>query len=321
MSTRVGVLRGGPSDEFSVSLKTGAAVLKNLPEKYQGIDILIDRERVWHEGGMPISPEKLFSRIDVFFNALHGAYGEDGKLARFFETYQVPFTGSGSLASAIGMHKGFTKARALAIGVRVPHGFVVKKEQGSTYAVHRAWREISGTIIVKPARGGSSRGVTIIKQRDNLSAALANLFEQYDELLIEEYIRGKEATVGVIENFRGENLYTLLPAVPVTIGNGEFFDTTTKYDNTLHHYEFRDHLSHQESETLAEAAKAVHQEIGARHYSRHDFIVKKNGSVYFLEINTLPGLTEASSFPLALREIGSTFSNFLNHVITLALER
>src|SRR5258708_6070226 len=97
--TKVGVLRGGVSSEYEVSLSTGAAVLKNLPDKYEPVDILIDKGGVWHYAGLPYAPEKILPHVDVIFNALHGYYGEDGKVQQFLDAHSMPYTGSGALGS------------------------------------------------------------------------------------------------------------------------------------------------------------------------------------------------------------------------------
>ncbi|MEK7505890.1 MAG: D-alanine--D-alanine ligase, partial [Patescibacteria group bacterium] len=98
--TTVGVLRGGPSGEYEISLQTGSSVLRHMPERYKAVDILIDKEGVWHKGGIPMEPERALRQIDAVFNALHGEYGEDGKVQRLLDCLHVPYTGSGSFASA-----------------------------------------------------------------------------------------------------------------------------------------------------------------------------------------------------------------------------
>ena len=106
---KVGVLRGGPSSEYEVSLKTGKSVIDNLADRYEVLDIFIDKEGTWHYLGAPITPEKVFKKVDVIFNALHGAYGEDGTVQKLLDTFGVPYTGSTALASAVGMNKVLSK--------------------------------------------------------------------------------------------------------------------------------------------------------------------------------------------------------------------
>ena len=106
---KVGVLRGGPSSEYEVSLKTGKSVIDNLADRYEVLDIFIDKEGTWHYLGAPIAPEKVFKKVDVIFNALHGAYGEDGTVQKLLDYFKIPYTGSTALASAVGMNKVLSK--------------------------------------------------------------------------------------------------------------------------------------------------------------------------------------------------------------------
>ena len=131
-SIRVGVLRGGPSLEHEVSLKTGESVLRNLPEKYSAKDIFISKDGEWHLDGRPVHHERIFRHIDVIFNALHGEYGEDGKVQQLLEAFGVPYTGSGVMASALGMNKILARRAFKGAGLKVPSGFeiVLENENG-----------------------------------------------------------------------------------------------------------------------------------------------------------------------------------------------
>src|SRR3989344_1641849 len=153
MSTiRVGVVRGGQSSEYDVSLKTGATVLKNLPERYAPVDILISKNGEWHAGGLPTRPEKILPHVDVVWNAPHGAYGEDGTFQQMLEAHGVPYTGSDSLASAIGMNKALARKRFADVGIKIPYGMVLRvdeyeKDENFVFDLFRRFPQPS---VVKP---------------------------------------------------------------------------------------------------------------------------------------------------------------------------
>ncbi len=315
----VGVLRGGPSSEYEVSLKTGAAVLKHLPKHYKKVDVLIDKEGVWHVNGLPLPPERLARKIDVAFNALHGYYGEDGKVQKMLEMSGIPYTGSDAISSAVGMNKllskkSFKKHRIIILKHRVI------RPTGDLYgAVTKVFRVLPQPSVVKPLSGGSSVGVTIARTFHELLEAVEHAFEYDGAVLVEEYIKGREATCGVIDEFRGEKHYALPPIEIIPPPTHDFFNYDAKYSGITQEL-CPSNFSSVEKKEIMMAAIAAHRAIGARHYSRSDFIVSPRG-IFILEINTLPGLTEESLIPKACSAVGCSFSEFLDHLITLALER
>jgi len=323
--TRVGVLRGGPSSEYEVSLQTGGNVLRSLreklSEKYQTHDILIDKQGTWHIDGMPIRIEDLPKRVDVIFNGLHGAYGEDGTVQGIFEAHGLPFTGSGSLASAVGMNKMLSRKVFEDQGLKVALGREVLSEDIRKDATKIA-RDIFTTFtipaIVKPTSGGSSVGVSIVRTQSQLVEALKVAAQHSDTVLIEEYIAGTEVTVGVIEGFREQELY-VLPAVEIRPLTG-FFDYDAKYKGKSEEI-VPARLSHKIKDELSKLAQKAHRALGLRHYSRSDFIVSPRRGIYILETNTLPGLTDESLIPKALRAVGSDTHELVDHLIRLTLDR
>lgn len=318
--TRVAVLRGGPSSEYEVSLKTGDAVLKSLPAPYEGVDILISRDGTWHVSGIEKSPEEALRHIDVAFIALHGAYGEDGKVQRILESLGVPFVGSGPFASALSMNKHATK-NALA---RLKDKFkmaahkIFTREDIEKKGAHALFREIFHPSIVKPLSTGSSVGMSVVNSFLDLEKAIEKAFEHGDEIMIEELIDGREATCGVIDGFRGEERYALLPVEIVPHEDAAFFDYEAKYSGKSREV-CPGNFDEATKRALQEAAQAVHEELGLRHYSRSDFIVHPKRGIYFLEVNTLPGLTTESLLPKSIAAVGSSLPEFLNHVIQDAL--
>jgi D-alanine-D-alanine ligase len=332
--TRIGVVRGGPCSEYEVSLRTGAAVINSLDkEKYEPLDIIISKGGIWHIHGLEIEPHSAVRRVDVIFNALHGYYGEDGKIQQILEAHGIPFTGSGSLSSAIAMAKHLAKETFRRAGLKTPAHVLLENKIGqvegrggvdATKALLLAHSKFALPYIVKPVSGGSSEGVSIVRSRGELADALEKAFEKGDSVLIEEFISGVEATVGVIEGFRGQALYTL-PAVEIRTSGG-FFDYEAKYGSKVEMQTRSLEIvpatfSPSIKKELEHLAIAAHEALGLSHYSRSDFIVSPHRGIFILETNSLPGLTDESLVPKALAAVGSSLSELADHLVSLALSR
>ncbi len=319
--TRVAVLRGGPSSEYDVSLKSGETVLKNLPSKYEGVDIFISKDGTWHLHGIEKKPADALKGIDVAFVALHGQYGEDGKVQGILQHIGIPFTGSESLPSAVAMNKDLTKKALTNLKgkIKLAAHKTFSREDIAAKGAHGVFREIALPSVVKPVSAGSSVGVSIVRVFFELEPALQNALAHADFVLIEEFIEGREATCGVLDDFRGEKHYTLLPVEIIHDKNSAFFDYAAKYGGGSIEI-CPGNFDEPTKQAIREAAKLIHQELGLRHYSRSDFIVHPKRGVYFLETNTLPGLTAESLLPKSVTAVGSTLSQFLDHVLTLALQ-
>jgi D-alanine-D-alanine ligase len=321
--TRVGILRGGPSTEYDVSLKSGNAILNALREHhadtYQVVDIFIDKDGSWHIGGIPIKPEDIVHKVDVIFNALHGSYGEDGTVQSFLDAHGIPYTGSEAVPSAMGMNKQITNNIVARHGIKIP----LSKEILSIDILkdpHEHARALFNVFpmpaVVKPVSGGSSVGVSIAQTIQELAEALHKAALLDRAVLIQEYIKGIEATCGVIENFRNEVLYAL-PPVEIRPA-GKFFDYDSKYVDSKTQEIVPATFSEATKKELETLARKIHQAMGLRHYSRSDFIVTPRRGIYFLEVNTLPGLTPESLIPKALKAIGGRLHEFADHLIKLA---
>ncbi len=314
---RVGVLRGGPSSEYEVSLKSGNTVLHNLSEyRYDIKDIYIDKEGAWHMHGRPRKPVDVLDHIDVAFLALHGEYGEDGKIQRLLDQFGVPYTGSGAYASTLSMHKAETKRMLQHLDVKFARHELLAASADIRSQLIDIVRLFAFPLIVKPARGGSSVGLTLVKDKDALADAVRKAFAVSDLVMVEEYISGREATCGVVENFRGEGIYAFFPVEIIPAHDDNLFDYEAKYSGKSQEI-CPAQFDRTTSKKLQELAKMAHQEMGLRHYSRSDFMVTPGG-IYFLEVNTLPGLTEESLLPKSIKAVGSSLQEFLDHIISLA---
>ena len=312
------MLRGGPSLEHEVSLKTGETVLRNLSAKYSAKDIFISKEGEWHLDGKPAHHDRIFRQIDVVFNALHGEYGEDGKVQQLLEAFGVPYTGSGVITSALGMNKILARQAFKNAGLKVPFGFELVLEKELAETAKDIFKKMPPPWVIKYPSGGSSVGVSIARNFDDLEGVLEKVSSFSSKILVEEYIRGREATCGVIDEFRNQKHYALPIVEIIPPAQSGFFSYDAKYGGQTRELcpSNFDMSTKRAIETMAIAA---HNAIGGRHYSRSDFIVSKRG-IYLLEINTLPGLTAESLLPKALNAVGSSHKELLEHLINLALK-
>ena len=314
---RVGVIRGGPSSEHEVSLETGRAMLEHLPEHYEGVDIIIGRDGVWRIGGEPVRLDELGDFVEVILNGLHGEYGEDGQVQRELDRFGMPYTGSGTAPSATAFNKELTKEFFNRHGIKTPLHVTLAAGAVSDVRLREIFSTHAPPYVVKPVRAGSSVATYIAHTLPELVEGVHSAFAQgFDEVLVEEYIKGREGTCGVIDDFRGEKHYALPPIEIVPPPDAAFFDYRVKYDGSTREI-CPGNFTHEEKQTMQDAARAIHEALGLSHYSRSDFIVSPRG-VYALEVNTLPGMTLESLLPKALDAVGMSYQDFLDHLVRLA---
>jgi D-alanine-D-alanine ligase len=317
--TVVGVLRGGPSSEHEISLLSGHAVVANLSrERFIVRDIYIDKQGVWFERGKPSTPADILRTVDVVIITVHGQYGENGELQRLLEQLGVPYVGADSMNSYIAMHKVLSKEKAKEVGIKTPKYLFVERGSDADSTAYHIIRNFQQPVVVKPIAAGSSVGVHIVGGYAPVHQAISKLLSEEGELLVEELVRGTEATVGVVDGLRDEILY-VLPPVEIIPPAKDFFSYQSKYDGTTQEI-VPGRFTKPVQDELMQAARTMHIALGQRHYSRSDFIVSKNG-IYFLELNNAAavGLTKESIFPKALASVGVSFPDFLSHVVDLAL--
>jgi len=300
-----------------VSLKTGAAMVANLPEeRYSVRDIYIDKGGQWHDRGRQTSPERILRQVDVVLNGLHGEYGEDGEVQKLLERFGVPYAGADSFGSYLAMHKVMAKMHAKEAGLATPEFHFIERAGDAGEGARLVIRSFHQPVVVKPVGWGSSVGISIVGGYTPVLAAVEQLFADGAlGVLVEEYLQGREATAGVVEGLRGETLYSL-PPIEIIPPAGDFFSYGAKYDGSTREI-CPGNFSRVVNEELQRAAKVAHRALGLRHYSRSDFIVTPKG-IYYLETNTLPGLTPESLLPKSLAAVGVPFPDFLSHLVNLA---
>jgi len=298
---KVAVLMGGRSDEREVSLKSGAAVLRALQAQdvdAQGFD---PAERPLHE----------LEGFDRVFINLHGRFGEDGCIQGALELMQIPYTGSGVMASAIGMDKWRTKLLWRASKIATPDFELVTAQ--SDFAAVEA--RLGLPLFVKPANEGSSIGISKVKVAGGLQAAY-ELAAKADPLVIaEKFVGGGEYTVGIIGD--AERGFEALPIIRIVPKN-EFYDFEAKYLRDDTEYLCPCGLSVEKEKQIQQEALQAFNAVGCRGWGRVDFLMDADGNHYFLEINTSPGMTDHSLVPMAAKAAGLSFEQLVIRILDLA---
>jgi len=315
---RVAVLTGGPSNEHDVSVSTGKMVMQNLnTRRYRATEIRIQQNGRWQflpnrkTYLLPKALQELLHRkFDVGFIALHGAFGEDGKIQALLESVGLPYTGSGVTASATAMDKATSNAVFHALGLRVPQYTVLRKDEQAPEKIHFP-------IIIKPLQGGSSVGITIARTQASVQGALRKVFREDSRVMLQQYIRGRELTCGVLEK-QGEP-FALTPT-EIIPRSTNFFDYKAKYQTGGSKEITPPRLSKAWIRQIQAAALAAHRALGCRGMSRTDFILSKN-VLYVLELNTIPGMTATSLLPQEAAHDGFSFSAMLDLIVAAALRR
>ena len=304
--TRVAVFMGGKSSEREVSLSTGRMILDALdPEKYQAF--MVDTARFGTE--VLIDP-----RPDIVLIALHGKYGEDGTVQGLLDLLEIPYVGSGVLASALAMDKIMTRKVLEREGIPVPKGIAVQHLFDMDSLAKQVEREIGYPAVVKPNRQGSTIGLSIAQSAAELPAAVELAFEHDTDVLIEEFVEGTEITVAVLGNDELE----ALPVVEIVPASG-FYDYYSKYTPGATEEIVPARIPEKQYKLAQELGLACHKALGCRGMSRADMIIRGE-EVIVLEINTIPGMTPTSLLPTAAKAAGIEFPQLLDRLIALALE-
>lgn len=323
---RIGVLRGGPSPLYDVSIQTGKNILANMPEQFIPVDIFVSKNGVWHEGGFEKSPARVLQSVDAVVNALHGKYGEDGTVQKILDDLRVSYTGSRSLPSAVSMNKVLTKKIFEKNGIKTPLYHSVLQDEFEADApniIDTIFRTLTFPLVVKPAKGGSSLGLTLARTKFDIEKAIKNALEYSDSVLIEEYIAGKEATCGVIEDFRNELHYVMLP-VEIVLPQKDLvgvYDHMGKFGEQPFAHVIPGNFTDFEKREIERISRIAHAALGLSHYSRADFRVHPKRGVYCLEVNSLPDLSERSTFVKGLEAVGSNIKEFISHTLNKILRR
>lgn len=305
---RVALLAGGRSGEREVSLKGAAVVAQSLdPQKYEVMqyDPATDLNRLIADS----------AKLDVAFILLHGRFGEDGTVQGLLDLLGIPYQGSGVLGSSLAMHKHMAKVQYKNAGLLVPDWLLARPEDAEN--PERILGQLSLPLVVKPVQQGSSLGMSIARTVEELRAGIALAFNYDQEVMVEQYIRGREITGGVL----GNATLAALPLVEIIPGEQfVFFDYTAKYTPGASHEVCPAELDPALTARAQEIALKAHRALMLKGYSRSDMILAGN-DIYLLETNTIPGMTPTSLLPQAAKAHGLSFAALLDRLLELALER
>ncbi|HEY4523804.1 MAG TPA: D-alanine--D-alanine ligase [Candidatus Paceibacterota bacterium] len=331
---KVAVLMGGPSSEHEVSLHSGEEVLKNLDKnKYNVLPVTIDKRGFWLFTGpksQPLSePEGILmlqrNNVDVAFIAMHGEYGEDGTVQYILRAGDIPFTGSHTLQSALAMNKAVSASILKNHGLMTPEFVTVHSTQwhkNPATIVREAVSKIGLPLVVKPSNRGSSVGVNLIRELDNLKftkviQAVDHALSFGQEAMIQKYITGRELTCAILEH--GGVPQPILPT-EIKPAKNDFFDYSSKYaESGAEEITPPELMSKDMIKNIQETALTAHKALGCRGLSRTDMILGHDKNLYVLEVNTLPGLTSTSLLPKAALASGINFPKLLDIIIDSAL--
>lgn len=306
---KLALLCGGISGERTVSLKTGKEILKALDKsKYQifEYDLKKDLNKFWNDA--------YNKKFDIVFPALHGQYGEDGKVQGMLDMIKMPYVFSGTLASALAMDKYRTKQVIRNQGIPAAKDILIKKDDD--YFPAEIAMKLFFPVVIKPIESGSSVGINIAKNKKEIVEGIKEAFKYGNEVILERFIVGRELTVTILGNKNPE----ALPVTEIIPNISKFYDFDAKYkpggSTHICPAKIPDKIKYK-----AQAyAKKVYEIVGCKDLARADFIWnEKENKVYFLEINTIPGMTKTSLVPESAKANGISFSNLLDKLITGAL--
>ncbi|MBI4706991.1 MAG: D-alanine--D-alanine ligase [Candidatus Omnitrophica bacterium] len=304
---KIGILMGGPSSEREISLKSGKAVYESLVGAnfdVTAVDIQSDNKEENINLLKPLG-------IDCAFIALHGRFGEDGQIQSILDALGITYTGSGEESSRLAMDKIASHRIFSDNALPAPKYEVLTK--GSAVDPGAILKTFGLPVVVKPATHGSSVGLTIVDKMEDFKEALRLAFSFDDRILVEEYIKGREMTVGILDD-------KALPVIEILPKN-RFFDFEAKYKAGMTDYIVPAQISERDFAKIQEAALRAHRLLGCYGCSRVDVILPKTGLPFVLEVNTIPGLTATSLLPKAAKTVGIDFNTLCLKLIKLAYEK
>ncbi|MBC8172927.1 MAG: D-alanine--D-alanine ligase [Chitinophagales bacterium] len=317
---RVAVLCGGYTAERNISLGSGDVVMRNMDlTKYEPYKVIVNADK-WI-----VEPEDVFVDLDTFscdidgnkiqfdvaFIAIHGSPGEDGKLQGYLDMKKIPYTSCDVIASAITFNKNFCKSLLKEVQVPMAKGLLIQRNDKLDEQIKQITDHFSLPLFVKPNNNGSSYGVSKIKEITALKEAIVNSFNYDEEVLVEEGLTGTEVTCGV---YRYQNKIIVLPICEIVAGKHDFFDYTAKYTPGESDEIIPARISDIAANKVSEHSSKIYQYLGCKGVVRIDYILAEE-TPHFLEVNTIPGISEASIVPKMAVASGLTLPEFFGRLI------
>ncbi len=298
---KVAVLMGGTSPEREVSFKSGRAVLQALRDQgIEAIEVVVEEESLeWFSANLP--------EADLYFLGLHGGKGEDGTVQRILEEMGKVYTGSGPQASSLAMDKFRSRLVFSKLGLADLSWIVVERNWMSLPEFPLPW-------VVKPVDAGSSVGLSVVRDIEDFTPALERAFAVSDKVLVEEFVSGRELTVGIVGD-------RVLEPIEIAPKESDVFDYQSKYTKGKTDYILPARVSEDLKERVKQAGLSAYRGLGCRDYGRVDLIVDSEERIVVLEVNTLPGMTELSLLPMACNHAGVSFGKLCQMLCEMALER
>ena len=312
MSQSIMILAGGLSHERDVSIRSGRRVAEAM--RAQGLEVSV------HDVDPSLLPHLLAARPDCVIPLLHGASGEDGSLREVLRALGISYVGSGPEACRLAFDKMVAKAHLAGVGIRSPLAVSLPhptfRDLGAKTVLDALVDRVGLPLVVKPTRGGSALGVTIVRDMGDLPAAMVGCFSYGDTAMLEAHVPGTEVAVSVIE--RPDGSLTALPAVEIRPDSG-IYDFASRYTAGMTEFFAPARLSEEVASECARVAITAHEQLGLRHLSRADLIVEADGQVSFLEVNVAPGCTETSLLPQAVEAAGLDLGKVFADLAALAV--
>ena len=290
-------MMGGLSREREISLKTGKAVLKALIEKgYNACSIDV---------GHDIAETLVKEKVECAFIALHGRFGEDGTIQGMLELMRIPYTGSGVLSSALALHKIMAKKLFLCEKIPTPPFEAVQRQDIAKESVRNI--SLSLPLVIKPAREGSTIGVSIVRTEEELALSLKEAGRYDEEILVEKFVGGKEITVGILEDIP-------LPIIEIVPKSG-FYNYHSKYTKGETQYIIPARIPREKYLYAQEIGLKAFRALGCSGFARVDLMTDEQGDPFVIDVNTMPGMTDTSLFPKAASYAGFAFEDLVERIL------
>ena len=309
---KIGLIYGGKSFEHDVSIKSKNSVINNINKKYDVSEIYVDKDGNWYKDGKLLENIiEYLKELDIVFPLIHGKIGEDGKLQGLLETFNIKYVGSNTISSALAMDKGFCKTILDKYNIKqVPYIIVNKKSK-----IKEIIEKFTFPVIIKPANGGSSIGISVANNTNELIKALSNAFKYDKKVIVEKFIKARELEVGIINN------NGIITSSVGEIKSNGFYDYEAKYIKNTEVI-VDTNLKKETILKIKETARNVFKILECNDFARCDFLYDEtNDELYFNEINTIPGFTEISMFPKLFIHDGYTYTEILDILIKSAKKK